>query len=361
MGCAACAPRRIYSGARAADTFDRTLHRDTDGWHLELVAFGGSGTRVDESVGAVPGMKELRQIPLKGPGWERREFRLSLEAKGEREVPVHVTVLAYGPAEHEDFVPDLSHTDGLLFVECGDAARDERLGGLATNALAKRLGNPPRIVGRTKAGVVKEPLRDLVKQVVKARKAGELDAFWKENARQAELTQGEAIFGALTKDKILGQPSGEVVDFLLRVIHGRGRRAVARGRLPNRESFERSLSTRWQRLMAVELLDGLVRDAGLGALFAPAGDRALQREEVVLALAGLKRIGAPKKAELLERALGIAREANLWEGKADATASQVLEELSARYYAVDDEPLRERLEHDVRKSPDDFTLTAYED
>ncbi|MBS2017938.1 MAG: hypothetical protein JST00_33995 [Deltaproteobacteria bacterium] len=337
------------------------MHRDTDGWHLELVAFGGSGTRADERIAALPGMKELRQIPLKGAGWERRDFRMSLEAKGEREIPVHVTILAYGPAEHEDFVPDLSHTDGLLFIECGDAARDERLGSLATGALAKRLGNPPRIVERAQPASVKEPLRDLVKRVVKARKAGELDAFWKENVRQAELTQGEAIFGPLTREKILGQPRGEVVDFLLRVIHGRGRRAVARGRLPNRESFERSLSNRWQRLMAVELLDGLVRDAGLGALFAAPGERALQREEVVLALAGLKRIGVPKKAELVERALGIAREANLWEGTADATASAVLEELSTRYYAIDDEPLRDRLEDDVRKSPDDFTLGAYED
>lgn len=337
------------------------MHRDTDGWHLELVAFGGSGTRADERIAALPGMKELRQIPLKGVGWERRDFRMSLEAKGDREIPVHVTILAYGPAEHEDFVPDLSHTDGLLFIECGDSARDERLGSLATAALAKRLGNPPRIVERAQTASVKEPLRDLVKRVVKARKAGDLDAFWKESVRQAELTQGEAIFGPLTKEKILGQPRGEVVDFLLRVIHGRGRRAVARGRLPNRESFERSLSNRWQRLMAVELLDGLVRDAGLGALFAAPGERALQREEVVLALAGLKRIGVPKKAELVERALGIAREANLWDGKAEPTASAVLEELSTRYYSIDDEPLRERLEEDVRKSPDDFTLGAYED
>lgn len=337
------------------------MHRDTDGWHLELVAFGAGAARADERVAGVPGMKELRQIPLKGAGWERREFRMSLEAKGDREIPVHVTILAYGPAEHDDFVPDLSHTDGLLFIECGDTARDERLGGLATSELAKRLGSPPRIIERAKPDAVKEPLRELVKRVVKARKAGELDAFWKENVRQAELTQGEAIFGALTKEKILGQPEGEVVDFLLRVIHGRGRRAVSRGRLPNRESFERSLSTRWQRLMAVELLEGLVRDAGLGALFAPPGDRALQREEVVLALAGLKRIGSPKKAELVERALGIAREANLWEGKADATAAGVLEELSTRFYAIDDEPLRKKLEDDVRKSPDDFTLPAYED
>ena len=39
----------------------------------------------------------------------------------------------------------------------------------------------------------------------------------------------------------------------------------------------------------------------------------------------------------------------------------MLEELSDRFYAVDDEPLRMRLEEDIRGAPDDFTLGAYED
>jgi hypothetical protein len=105
----------------------------------------------------------------------------------------------------------------------------------------------------------------------------------------------------------------------------------------------------------------LVADAGIAALFCAPGARAMEREEVTVALAGLKRIGAAKKVAIVERALVVAREANLWEGKADGLATKVLEELSDRYYAVDDEPLRARLEEDIRKAPEDFTLGAYED
>ena len=36
------------------------MQRDTDGWHLELVAFGGGRARADERVAAVGSFKELR-------------------------------------------------------------------------------------------------------------------------------------------------------------------------------------------------------------------------------------------------------------------------------------------------------------
>ncbi len=337
------------------------MRRDTDGWHLDIVAFGGPSARADEKVAGVSGMKELRNIPLKGAGWELREFGLSLDAKEGRDVPVHVTILAYLPAKEEEFVPDLSTADGLLLVETGNAALDTRILVLAIEQLAKRLGDPPQIVERAAGGNAKDPLRTLVKRVVKAPKDGAIDEFWRQNAQRAAITHDEEVFGALTKERIMSYPSGELVAFLLSVVRARGRRAVAFGRLPNTETFEASLGARWQRLLAVDALEMLVRDAGIAALFGAPGDRALPREEVVMALAGLKRIRVPKKAELIERALGMAREANLWEGPPDATAAAVLEELSARFYAIDDEPLRQKLEDDVRKAPDEFTLPAYVD
>ncbi|MBX3188890.1 MAG: hypothetical protein KF819_17860 [Labilithrix sp.] len=338
------------------------MQRLTDGWHLELVAFGVGASRADELLAGVPTLNELRQIPLRRDGWERRELGLSLDSKGGHEqLPIHVTILAYGPADRADFVPDLSHADAVLIVDSGDEPADARAAGAVTEALAQRVGDPPHIVERTKPDGVKSGLKAIVKRSVQALKAGELIAFWKESVRNAEAAHDAEVYGPLTKEKILGQPQGEVVAFLLRVIHERGRRAVLSGRLPNADAYEHSLSARWQRLVAVNALEMLVADAGVSALFGAPGDRAMEREEVTCALAGLKRIGASKKAAIVERALGIAREARLWEGNADATASKVLEELSDRFYAVDDEPLRIRLEDDIRKAPDEFTLGAYED
>ena len=85
------------------------MQRRADGWHLELLAFGGSGAHADERVAAVGGVKELRQVPLKRDGWERRDFALALDAKaGHERLPIVVTILAYGAAERDDFVPDVS-------------------------------------------------------------------------------------------------------------------------------------------------------------------------------------------------------------------------------------------------------------
>jgi len=338
------------------------MRRQIDGWYLELVAFGGGQTRADERVATVGGLKELRQIPLKGDGWERRDFGLALDSKGGHEqLPIHVSILAYGQGAEADFVPDLSSADGLLFVESGDAAVDARVFAIADAALAKRLGSPPLLVERAKGDAVKDPLRTLVKRAIHALKAGELLEFWKQSVRTGDAAHDTEVFGALTKEKILGQKQGELVAFLLRLVHSRGRRAVLSGRLPMAEAYDRSMSARWQRLFAVNALEMLIADAGVSGLFGAPGDRAMQREEVTAALAGLKKIGAAKKAAILERALVVAREAKLWDGNADAMASKVLEELSDRFYAVDDEPLRERLEEDIRKTPEDFTLSAYED
>src|SRR5205823_5373140 len=116
-----------------------------------------------------------------------------------------------------------------------------------------------------------------------------------------------------------------------------------------------------QRLLVVNALEALVADAGIGALFGAPGARAMEREDVTVAIAGLKRIGAAKKAAIIERALVVAREANLWEGKTDELAAKVLEELSGKFYAVDDEPLRTCLDAHIRKAADEFTLGAYED
>jgi hypothetical protein len=336
--------------------------RRTDGWHLELVAFGGGSARADIGIGAVGGLKELRQFPLRGDGWERRDFLLSLDSKGGHEhLPIQITILAYGAAERDAFVPDLSSADGVLLVESGDAAIDTRVAALAEAALSERLGDPPRIVERAKADAVKDKLRTLTKRTIQALKAGELLEFWKQSVRTAEAAHDAEIFGPLTKERILGQPEGELVAFLLRVVQERGRRAIASGRVRTAEAYEGCLSARWQRLHAVSALEMVVRDAGVTGLFGAPGDRAMEREEVTAALAGLKRIGAAKKAAIIERALVVAREAKLWDGKPDAVATTVLEELSARFYAVDDEPLRTRLEEDIRKAPEDLTLGAYED
>ena len=336
--------------------------RRKDGWQLELVAFGGVGTRADERIGALGNLKELRQFPLKRDGWERRDFVLSLDSKGGHEkLPIQVTILAYSAADRQDFVPDLSSADGVLLIESGDAAVDARVLGATDSALAKRLGSPPRIVETAKPEGLKDPLRALVKRAVQALKAGELHEFWKQTVSNAEATHDAAVFGPLTKEKILTQPAGELLEFLLRVVHGRGRRAVASARVPTSEAYERCLSARWQRILAVNALEMLVRDAGVAGLFGAPGSRAMEREEVTLALAGLKRIGAAKKAAIVERALVIAREAKLWEGNADAMATKVLEELSDRFYAVDDELLSARLAADIRRAPEDLTLGAYED
>ena len=67
------------------------MQRRADGWHLELLAFGGSGAHADERVAAVGGVKELRQVPLKRDGWERRDFALALDAKaGHERLPIVV-------------------------------------------------------------------------------------------------------------------------------------------------------------------------------------------------------------------------------------------------------------------------------
>jgi hypothetical protein len=342
------------------------VQRRVDGWHLELVAFGAAGARADERVAKVPGLVELRQIPLARDGWERRELSLSFDGKGAHErLPIVVTVFAYGAAkERLDFVPDLATADAVLLLDSGDAALDARVATAADAALTQRLGSPPRIVERAKgdsADALKTALREAVKRAVKALKSGELNEFWKQSVRSADAANDAAVFGPLTVEKMEGQPSGELVAFMLRAVQGRARRAVASGRVPNAEAYGRCLSARWQRLLAVHVLEALVADAGVGALFGAPDHRAMEREEVTFALAGLKRMGAPKKAAVIERALGVAREAKLWEGAADELASKVLEELSAHFYAVDDEPLRVRLEEDIRKAPDDFTLGAYED
>jgi hypothetical protein len=338
------------------------MQRQTDGWHLELVAFGAGRTRADEKVAALGSFKELRQIPLKRDGWERREFGLSLDSKGGHEqLPIHITALAYAAAEANDFVPDLSSADGVLVLASGDATIDARVAALVDAALAKRPGGPPHIVERSAGDSLKDPLRNLVKRAVKALKAGELLEFWKESVRSADAAHDADVFGPLTKDKILGQREGELVAFLLRLVHDRARRAVAAGRVPTSEAYERCMSARWQRLLAVNALEMLVADVGVVGLFGAPSGRAMEREEVTVALAGLKRIGAPKKAAIIERALVVAREARLWEGAADDLAAKVLEELTDHFYAVDDEPLSLRLEADIRKAPEDFTLGAYED
>ena len=338
------------------------MRKRKDGWQLELVAFGGGDARADERVATVGGLKELRQIPLQRDGWERREFGLSLDGKGGHEqLPIQITVLAYGASDRDDFVPDLSGADGVLFVESGDGAVDKRACQAIDEALGKRLGSPPHIVERASGEAVKDSLRKLVKRAIHALKDGQLLEFWKQSDSSGEAEHDNEVFGPLTKEKILGQKQGEVVDFLLRLVHARGRRAVASGRLPKAEAYDRCLSARWQRLFAVTALEMLVRDAGVAALFGAPGDRAMEREEVTAALAGLKRIGAAQKVAIIERALVVAREAKLWEGNADAMATTVLEELSHRFYSVEDEPLRARLEEDIRKAPEDFTLGAYED
>jgi hypothetical protein len=338
------------------------MQRRSDGWHLELVAFGGDHGHADEGVAAVGSFKELHQIPVQGDGWVRRDFGLSLDSKGGHEhLPIHITTLAYGAAARVDFVPDLSSADGVLVVASGDVAIDTLVAKLVDDALSKRLGSPPRIVERAAGSSLKEPIRELVKRAVKALKAGELHEFWKQSARNAEVAHDAEVFGPLTKEKILARPEGELVAFLLRLVHERGRRAIASGRVPTAEAFERCMSARWQRLLAVNSLEMLVGDGGVAALFGAPGGRAMEREEVTAALAGLKRIGAAKKAAIIERSLVVAREAKLWEGNADATATKVLEELSDRFYAVDDEPLRMCLEQDIRTAPEDFTLGTYED
>lgn len=339
------------------------MERLSDGWHLELVAFGGGGARADERVSTVASFKELRQIPLRRDGWERREFGVSLDSKvGHEQLPVHITTLAYGASQREDFIPDLSSADGVLLLASGDPAVDAQIAARVDEALSKRLGNPPRIVEHAKKGdSLKEPLRALVKSTVKALKAGELHEFWKQSTARAKTTHDSDVYGPLTKEKILGQPAGEVAAFMLRVVRERGRRAAAAGRVPTSDAYERCLSARWQRFLAVNALEAVVADAGVAGLFVAPGARPMEREEVTTALAGLKRIGAAKKTEIIERALVVAREARLWEGANDPLAAKVLEELSDRFYAVDDEPLSARLEQDIRKAPDDFTLGAYED
>jgi hypothetical protein len=338
--------------------------RRADGWHLEIVAFGAGGVHADERVATVPNLKERLQVPRKGAGWTRRELGLALDAKlGHEHLPIDITILAYGPADvaKDDFVPDLASADGVLFFESGEAALDSRIAAAIDAALAERGGTPPRIVERAKEDGAKSGIRSVVKQTVQALKTGQLHAFWQQSDRHMVAAHDEAVFGALTKEKILGQPEGELVAFMLRAVRERGRRAVRSGRLATSDAYDHSLSARWQRLLAVSSLEAVIADDGVAALFAAAGARPMEREEVTAALAGLKRIGAAKKAAIIERAMVVAREANLWEGATDATASQVLEELSTRFYAVDDEPLGLCLERDIRKAPDEYTLSAYED
>jgi hypothetical protein len=57
------------------------MERETDGWHLELVAFGSGGMRADEPLAAVSGLKELRQVPLKREDWEHFRFELEFESE----------------------------------------------------------------------------------------------------------------------------------------------------------------------------------------------------------------------------------------------------------------------------------------
>jgi hypothetical protein len=339
------------------------MQRNAEGWKLEIVAFGAKRIRADERIATIPGLKELRNVPLTRQDWTRREFGLSLDAKGGHEqLPIEIVVLAYATtADKDDFVPDLSAADAVLFLESGDLGLDTRVGAAVDVALSERVGKPPHIVERVKNDDVKTSLRTIVKRSVNALKTGKLNGFWKESVSKTAAAHDAAVFGALTKEKILGQPPGELVPFLLRVVRDRGRRAVKMGRLPSSEAFDRSLSARWQRLLAVKQLEMLVGDDGIAALFAAPGARPMEREEVTAALAGLKRIGASQKAQIIERALMIAREAELWEGKTNPTATKVLEELSSRFYDVKDEQLSTRLEEDIRKAPDEFTLGAYED
>jgi hypothetical protein len=339
------------------------MQRSAEGWKLEIVAFGAKRVRADDRIATIPGLKELRNVPLTRADWTRREFGLFLDAKGGHEqLPIEIVVLAYATtADKDDFIPDVASADGVLFLESGDLGLDTRVGAAVDVALAERVGKPPHIVERVKGDDVKTALRTIVKRTVHALKTGKLNGFWKESVSKTTAARDAAVFGALTKEKILGQPPGELVPFLLRVVRDRGRRAVASGRLPSSEAFDRSLSARWQRLLAVKQLEMLVGDDGIAALFAAPGARPMEREEVTAALAGLKRIGASQKAQIIERALMIAREAELWEGKTNPTAKKVLEELSSRFYDVKDEQLSTRLEEDIRKAPDEFTLGAYED
>jgi hypothetical protein len=335
------------------------MQRRADGWHLELVAFGAGA---DSGIAAVTTFKETRQIPRKGPDWERREFELTIDAKsGFENQPIHIAVLAYAQGNDLAFVPDLSHADGVLFVETGDAGLDIRRLAATDVALSGRLGKPPRIVERAKPGPLKDPIRALVKTAVQALKAKQLHSFWTESDRSFEAVRDAEVYGALTKEAILARPPGELVEFMMRVVRERGRRAVKSGRLVNTEAYERSLNARWRRMLVVHALEMLVADDGVRALFGPPGDRAMDREDVTGGVAALKRIGASKKAAIIERALVVAREARLWEEPPDGLAAKVLEELSERFYAVDDEPLGGRLEEHIRKVPEEFTLGAYED
>jgi hypothetical protein len=337
------------------------MERNADAWQLSVVAFGPNRVRADERVAKVPGMKELRQVPLARDGWTRRELGLHLDAKGGHEqLPIDIKIFAYG-SEKDDFVPALDMADAVLFLESGDIALDVRVSAAVDVALSERPGKPPHIVEKVKEEDPKVGLRTVVKRAVHALKTGKLNAFYKESLSKMTAVRDAALFGALTKEKILGQPEGELVAFMLKLVRERGRRAVIAGRLPNAEAYERSLSARWQRLLAVNALESIVADDGIGVLFAAPGARPMEREEVTTALAGLKRIGAQQKAQIIDRALLIAREADLWEGKTDPTATKVLEELTSRFYDVKDEPLGLRLEEDIRKAPEDFTLGAYED
>jgi hypothetical protein len=336
------------------------MQRRKDGWHLEIVAFGGGTTRIDEQVAAVKGMKELRQVPLARDGWERREFAASLEG-GHEQQPIHVTLLVYRCEGGADFVPPLASADAVLFAQTGDAAIDARIAAEVDAALDERPGSPPRITEACTPAKVRDHLKTIVKRTIAALRAGELHEFWKASLRNAEAAHDEAVFGRLSREKIVGQPPGELVPYLLRVVRERGRRAVQAGRFARADAYDRSLNQRWQRLFAVSALESLVADAGIVALFGAPGVRAMEPDEVAAALSGLRRIGAVKKAAIVERALVVAREAKLWDGNAVGVAATVLEELSDKFYAIDDEPLAVRLEEDVRKSPDDFTLGPYED
>src|SRR2546423_4143001 len=175
------------------------MQRRVDGWHLELVAFGGGETRANDLLAAVGGMEE--GPPKREGGRDRREFRLLLDAKGAHELlPIHIAILAYGAsAEAPEGVPDLSRADGVLFVDSEDAALDARVLATVDAALGKRLGNPPRIVEQTKGEPAKNHLRNLVKSAVQALKKGELHEFWVQSARSAEAVHDAEVYGALTK------------------------------------------------------------------------------------------------------------------------------------------------------------------
>ncbi|HEY8077819.1 MAG TPA: hypothetical protein VIF62_27020 [Labilithrix sp.] len=332
------------------------MQRRADGWHLELVAFGAG--RADEGVAALTTFKELRQVPLQGDGWERREFGLTFEAKsGFENQPIHVVVHAYAAGKNASFVPELRLCDGVLLAG-GDAAMLKTV----ESALGKRLGAPPKIVEQATADrPLKDAMRALVKRAVAALKASELHAFWGATERDRETAHDTEVFGPLTKDAILARPKGDLVPFIMRVVRERGRRAVKSGRLPNVDAYERSLGTRLRRMLVVHTLESLVADGGVHALFGPPSERAMDREDVTGGVAALKRMGAAKKAAIIERALVVAREANLWEVRPDGLATKVLDELSERFYAVDDEPIGALLEESIRKAPEEFTLSAYAD